>query len=78
MSTKSTRSPVVGASVGCTVVAVVATAVVAAAAATSYCGPVATAAPRGGSPVAAALPTACGALDERRLVSTDVSDLSAC
>jgi hypothetical protein len=76
MSTTAARSPAVGASAGGTVVAVVATVVAAAAAATSYCGPVATAVPRGGSPVAAALPTSCGALDECRLISTDVSDLS--
>jgi hypothetical protein len=76
MSTTAARSPAVGASAGGTVVAVVATAVAAAAAAASCCGLVATAVPRGGSPVAAALPTACGALDERRLISTDVSDLS--
>jgi hypothetical protein len=38
---------------------------------------VATAVPRGGSPVAAVLPATRGALDERRLVGTDVSDLSA-
>jgi hypothetical protein len=39
--------------------------------------PVATAVPRGGSTIAAALPAARGALDECRLVGTDASDLSA-
>jgi hypothetical protein len=42
------------------------------------CGFVAAATPRGGSLVAAAvLPITLGALDERRLVGTDASDLSA-
>jgi hypothetical protein len=36
-----------------------------------------TAALRGGSPVVAAPPAARGALDKRRLVGTDASDLSA-
>jgi hypothetical protein len=41
-------------------------------------GSVTTATRRGGSPVAAVvLPVTLGALDERRLVGTDVSDLSA-
>jgi hypothetical protein len=43
----------------------------------SCCGSVATATPRSGSPVLAALPAARGALDERRLVGTDTSNLSA-
>jgi hypothetical protein len=47
------------------------------AATTSYCGSVATAVPRGSSPAAAALPTARGALDERRFVGTDAFDPSA-
>jgi hypothetical protein len=41
------------------------------------CGSVATAMLRGGSPVVAALPAARGALDERCLMGTDASDLSA-
>jgi hypothetical protein len=45
---------------------------------TTCCGSIATAALRGGSPVAAVvLPVALGALDERRLVGTDASNLSA-
>jgi hypothetical protein len=56
---------------------VVAAAVATAAAAASCHDPVATAVSRGGSLVAAALPTARGALDEHRLVGTDASDLSA-
>jgi hypothetical protein len=51
--------------------------VAAAADAASCCGPVATVVTRGGSPIAAALPSARGALDDRRLVGTDASDLSA-
>jgi hypothetical protein len=46
------------------------------AATASCCDPVATAVPRGGSPIAAALHAARGALDEHRLVGTDASDLS--
>jgi hypothetical protein len=61
---------------GGTVVTAVAIAVAAAAAA-SRCDLVATAVPRGGSLVAAALPAARGTLDERRLIGTDASDLSA-
>jgi hypothetical protein len=38
---------------------------------------VTTVVPRGGSPIPAALPAAHGALDERLLVGTDVSALSA-
>jgi hypothetical protein len=37
---------------------------------------VATAVSHGGSPIAAALDAARGALDERRLIGTDASDLS--
>jgi hypothetical protein len=55
----------------------VAVAAAIAAAAASCRDPVATVVPRGASPVAAALPTARGALDERRLVGTDASDLSS-
>jgi hypothetical protein len=55
----------------------VAVVVAAAAAVASCCGPVATTALRGGSLVVTALPAAHGALDERRLVGTDASDLSA-
>jgi hypothetical protein len=77
MSTTTARSPEVGASAGDTDVAAVVAVVAFAAVATSCCGPVATAAPHGGSPVAATLSAARGALNERRLVGTDVSDLSA-
>jgi hypothetical protein len=73
MSTTVARTPVVGASVGGAIIA----AVVAAAAAASCCSPVAVVVPCGGTPVAAALQAARGALDERRLIGTDVSDLSA-
>jgi hypothetical protein len=55
-------------------VAVAAT-VAATAAATSCCDPAASAAPRGGSLAAAALSTALDALDECRLVGTNVPDL---
>jgi hypothetical protein len=77
MSTTAARPPAVGAGAGGTIVTVVATAVAAATAAASCCDPVATAMPRGGSPVTAALPAAHGPIDERRLVGTDASDLSA-
>jgi hypothetical protein len=60
---------------GGTVGAAVAAAV--AAASTSCRDSVAVAAPRGDSLVAAALSAARGALDERHLVGTDASDLSA-
>jgi hypothetical protein len=43
----------------------------------SCCDLAATAVPRGGSVVATVLPAARGALDERCLVGTDASDLSA-
>jgi hypothetical protein len=76
-STTATRSPAVGASTSDANVAAVAAAVATAAAANSCCGPVATTMPRGRSPVAAALPAALGALDKRRLIGTDVSDLRA-
>jgi hypothetical protein len=46
-------------------------------AAASCCDPTATVVPRGASVVATTLPAARGALDERRLVGTDASDLSA-
>jgi hypothetical protein len=55
---------------------VVAATVVSAAAPTSRCGPMAMAVSRGGSPDAAALAAARGALDERRLIGTHASDLS--
>jgi hypothetical protein len=75
-STTATRSLVVGESAGDADVAA-AIAVVATAAATAPCySPVAIVVPRGGSPVAAALAAAHGALYERRLVSTAASDLS--
>jgi hypothetical protein len=48
-----------------------------AAAAASCRGPAATAVPRDGSVITTVLPAARGALDERRLVGTDASDLSA-
>jgi hypothetical protein len=85
ISTTGARSPAVGTGAGGTadaaVAAVVADAAVAAvvaaaAAAAFYRDPVATVVPRGGSLVATALPAAGGALDERRLVGTDASDLS--
>jgi hypothetical protein len=77
ISTTAARSPAVRAGAGDADVAAVAATVATAADTTSCCGPVATAVARGGSPVAAALPAACGTLDDRRLVRTDVSDLSA-
>jgi hypothetical protein len=55
----------------------VATAVAAAAAVSSRCGPAATNVSRGGSPVASALAAAHGALNECRLVVTGIPDLSA-
>jgi hypothetical protein len=51
--------------------------VTAIAAVASCCNPVAMAVPHGGSLVAAALSAARSTLDERRLVGTDASDLSA-
>jgi hypothetical protein len=60
-----------------TVGAAVAAAVAAAATVASYCDPVATTALHDGSPVVAALPAARGTLDERRLMGTDASNLSA-
>jgi hypothetical protein len=65
-----------GAGAGGTVNAAVVPVMTAAAAAASCRNPAATAVPRGGSVVAAALPAAHGALDERRLVGIDESDLS--
>jgi hypothetical protein len=57
------------------VVAVVITAIMAIA---TRCGSMAAAAPRGSSlVVAAVLPVTLGALDKRRLVGTDASELSA-
>jgi hypothetical protein len=67
----------VGTGAGGTVGAVVAGVVTTAAAVASCCGSMATATLRGGSPVVAALSVARDALDERRLVGTDVPDLSA-
>jgi hypothetical protein len=61
---------------GGTAGAAVATTVAAVAAATSCCDPTASVAPRGGSVAAAALFAALDALDEHRLVGTDVTDLS--
>jgi hypothetical protein len=55
----------------------VAVVVDAAAVVASCCSPVATTASCGGSPVVAALLTAHGTLEERRLVGTNASDLSA-
>jgi hypothetical protein len=57
--------------------AAVTAAVAATTVATSCRNLVASAAPRGGSLAAAVLLAACDALDERRLVGTDVPDLSA-
>jgi hypothetical protein len=51
-------------------------AVVVAASSSSSCGPVATAASRDGSPIAAALAIVHDAHDERRLVVTGAPDLS--
>jgi hypothetical protein len=76
-STTAAQSPAVGASAGDADITAVAAAVAVAAATTSCCGSVATVVPRGGSPVILALPAACGALDEHRLVGTSASDLSA-
>jgi hypothetical protein len=72
ISTTTARSPAVGTGAGGTADVAVAAAVAAA----SCRDPVATTVPRGGSLVAAALPTARGAFDKRRLVGTDASDLS--
>jgi hypothetical protein len=77
ISTMAARSPATGAGAGGTVDAEVAAVVTAAATATSCCDPTAMAVPHGGSVVATALPAARGALDERRLMRTDTSDLSA-
>jgi hypothetical protein len=55
---------------------VVAATVAATAAANSYCDPAASTALRGGSLAATALSAALDALDERRLVGTDVPNLS--
>jgi hypothetical protein len=66
----------VGTGAGGTVGVVVTATVAATTAATSCCDPVASAAHRGGSLAAAALSSTCDALNERRLVGTDVPDLS--
>jgi hypothetical protein len=77
ISTAAARSPPAGAGAGRTVDAVVAVVVTAVVATTSCRDPTATSVPRGGSVVAAVLPVTSGALDERRLIGTDASDLSA-
>jgi hypothetical protein len=77
MSTTGTWSPVVGASAGDTDVAAAIAVAAAAAVAAPCCSPVAIAVPHGGPSIAAVLPAARGALDERRLVGTDISELSA-
>jgi hypothetical protein len=77
ISTAAARSPPAGAYTGRTVGAAVAAVVTAAAAVPSYCGSVAAAVPCGGSLATAVLPVARDALDERRLMGTDASDLSA-
>jgi hypothetical protein len=77
ISTTAARSPAVRAGTGDANVSAVAATVAAAADAASCCGPVATVVARGGSPIAAALPAARDALDDRHIVGTDVSDLSA-
>jgi hypothetical protein len=77
ISTAAARSPAAWAGTDGTVDAVVAAVVTTAATATSCRDSVATAVPRGGSVVAAALPAACGSLDECRFVGIDASDLSA-
>jgi hypothetical protein len=65
------------AGIGGTVGAVVVVVVTVDAPAASCCNPAATSVPRGGSVAAATLPSDRGALDERRLVGTDASNLSA-
>jgi hypothetical protein len=77
ISTTGAGSPAAGTGAGRTIGTVVAAAVAAVAAAVSCCNPVVTAVPRGGSPVITALPVTRGALDERRLVGTDASNLRA-
>jgi hypothetical protein len=77
ISTTAAWSPAVRASAGDADVTAVAAAVAAATNAASCCGPVATTVARGGSPVAALLPATRGALDDCRLIGTDMSDLSA-
>jgi hypothetical protein len=67
----------VGTSAGDADAIAVTTAMAAAASASFCCGPVATAVSRDGSHVAAALATARGALNKRRLVITGAPDLSA-
>jgi hypothetical protein len=77
ISTTAAWSPTVRAGAGDADVAAVTADVAAAADTASCCGLVATTLAHGGLPVAAALATTRVALDERRLVGTDVSDLSA-
>jgi hypothetical protein len=70
--------PPVGAGAGKTDGAASAAVVAAVVVVATCCGSTATATLRGGSPVAVAVPLiALGALDERLLVGTDASDLSA-
>jgi hypothetical protein len=73
ISTTTTWSTAVEIGPGGTAAAAVAATVAATATATSCCSPAASAAPRGGLLVAATHPAA---LDERRLVGTDVPELS--
>jgi hypothetical protein len=76
-STTAARSPAVGTSTDDPDATAVAAAMTAVAAATSCGGSVAIATSRGDSLTAAALVTARGTLDERRLVGMDTPDLSA-
>jgi hypothetical protein len=77
ISTTTAQSPMVRTGAGdADVTAVAATTATAADGASCY-GPVATTVARGCSPVTAAAPTTRVALDERHLIGTDVSDLSA-
>jgi hypothetical protein len=77
MSTTAAQSPAVGADAGGAGIVAVTTAVAATANPAFCCGPVAMAVGRGGPPVATVPPAARGTLDERRLIGTDVTDLSA-
>jgi hypothetical protein len=72
---RSAWLPPAGAGAGGIVGAVVAVVVTAAATAASPCGSAATATLHESSPIVAMLPAAHGALDERRLVGTDTSNL---
>jgi hypothetical protein len=77
ISTTAARSPPAGEGAGGTIGAVVAVVVAAAAAVASCYGSVATSTLRGDSPVVTVLLAARAALDERCLMRTNASDLSA-